>query len=368
MKSLLLSAISLFAAPAIAWAQPVSGVYVGLGGGGNVLQDQQSRPATRLGLAPKQLNWNVGAVGLGSVGYGFGNGLRVEVEGDYRYNALHRIGGTPFPTQAGGDRQQFAAMANALFDLDIGSPYVFPYLGVGAGYALTQLHKLHDAGTSTPFKFDTTDSDGDFAYQGILGASFPTPWVPGLSFTAEYRFFATADGEQRFHGSLIAPTINGPGQTRGAARLFDDYNHSLLVGLRYEFNPPPPPVAAMPAANVPSPAPAPAAARTYLVFFDWDRADLTPRARQIVAEAAQASTRVQTTRLEVGGYTDTSGARNYNQRLSMRRAETVAAELMRDGVPREVITTQGFGEGHPLVPTGQGVREPQNRRVEIVLR
>ena len=58
----------------------------------------------------------------------------------------------------------------------------------------------------------------------------------------------------------------------------------------------------------------------------------------------------------------------YNQGLSVRRAEAVRAELVRNGVPRDAITVQGFGENRPLVPTAQGVREPQNRRVEIVLR
>jgi OOP family OmpA-OmpF porin len=114
-------------------------------------------------------------------------------------------------------------------------------------------------------------------------------------------------------------------------------------------------------------APAPAPARSYLVFFDWDRADLTDRARQIIAEAAQNSTHVQYTRIQVNGYTDTSGRPAYNQRLSVRRAESVAGELVRDGVPRNVISIQGFGETHLLVPTGPGVREPQNRRVEIII-
>jgi len=119
---------------------------------------------------------------------------------------------------------------------------------------------------------------------------------------------------------------------------------------------------------VPVAAPQREAARTYLVFFDWDRADLTDRARQIIAEAAQATTRVQVTRIEVSGYTDRSGTARYNQGLSVRRAQNVAAELVRLGVPRNAITAQGFGESNPLVPTADGVREPQNRRVEIVLR
>ena len=140
------------------------------------------------------------------------------------------------------------------------------------------------------------------------------------------------------------------------------YNHSILVGLRYNFGvaPPPPP----PPAAVPVQAPA----RSYLVFFDWDKATLTDRARQIIAEAAANSSKVQYTRIEVNGYTDTSGTPKYNQGLSVRRARAVQAELVKDGVPQSAITIQGFGDTHLLVPTGPGVREPQNRRVEIIIR
>jgi outer membrane receptor protein involved in Fe transport len=124
---------------------------------------------------------------------------------------------------------------------------------------------------------------------------------------------------------------------------------------------PPPPPAAVPVPHV-------EAARTYLVFFDWDRADLTERARQIVATAASASTHVQTTRIEVNGYTDLSGTPAYNQKLSVRRAEAVESELVRDGVAKQEIAIHGYGESNPLVPTAKGVREPQNRRVEIILK
>ncbi len=103
------------------------------------------------------------------------------------------------------------------------------------------------------------------------------------------------------------------------------------------------------------------------MFFDWDKATLTDRARQIISEAAHNSTSVQYTRIEVNGYTDTSGSAAYNQRLSVRRAQAVAAELVKDGVPRQAIAIQGFGETHLLVPTGPNVREPQNRRVEIII-
>jgi outer membrane protein OmpA-like peptidoglycan-associated protein len=141
-----------------------------------------------------------------------------------------------------------------------------------------------------------------------------------------------------------------------------------MIGLRYELFPPPPPAESVHRDVTQTAAPAAEAARTYLVFFDWDRADLSARARQIVAEAAQASTHVQTTRIEVNGYTDLSGTAAYNQRLSVRRARSVEAELVRDGVTASEIAIHGYGESNPLVPTAPGVREPQNRRVEIVLK
>jgi len=137
-------------------------------------------------------------------------------------------------------------------------------------------------------------------------------------------------------------------------------------GLRYLFGQPPASAPAlMPAVTA---APAPQAARSYLVFFDWDKATLTGRARQIIREAAESSTRVQYTRIEVNGHTDTSGTPQYNMNLSLRRAHAVAGELVRDGVPASAISVRGFGQTDLLVPTGPGVREPQNRRVEIIIR
>jgi outer membrane protein OmpA-like peptidoglycan-associated protein len=137
--------------------------------------------------------------------------------------------------------------------------------------------------------------------------------------------------------------------------------------LSYNWGAPPPAPPQMPEPP-PAVAPAPIPVRTYLVFFDWDRADLTQRAKQIVASAAEASTHVRTTQIEVNGYTDLSGTAAYNQKLSVRRALTVKAELVHDGVAAGEIDIHGFGETNPLVPTAKGVREPQNRRVEIILK
>ena len=354
-----------------AHAQPVTGLYVAGAGGGNYLQDETVRlsPAFPGGRD----RFDIGYTGLGSVGYGFGNGVRIELEGNYRRNDLRQFLGTSFPTSAGGFQENYGAMVNALFDLDIGKSWLFPYFGVGAGYERTRLSTNYTA-TSLNDAQSTGGTYGNFAWQAMFGLSVPVPWVVGLSMTAEYRFFSVLSPEG-FDGTAVGTEgAFGPrpyGLSRGDQVITTDYNHSVLLGLRYEFNPAPPP------APPPQPveaAPAPAPARTYLVFFDWDRADLTDRAKQIIAQAAQASTRVQTTRLEIDGYTDNSAAHPgprgvaYNQALSVRRAQAVQSELVRDGVPGRIIEIHGYGEAHPLVQTAADTREPQNRRVEIIMR
>jgi outer membrane protein OmpA-like peptidoglycan-associated protein len=87
----------------------------------------------------------------------------------------------------------------------------------------------------------------------------------------------------------------------------------------------------------------------------------------IIAQAAADSHTQQTTQIVCNGYTDTSGSPTYNMGLSWKRAKAVAAQLVADGVPASEIVEHGYGETHLLVPTGPDVREPQNRRVEIIL-
>ncbi len=104
----------------------------------------------------------------------------------------------------------------------------------------------------------------------------------------------------------------------------------------------------------------------YQVFFDFDRADLTPQAVQIVDQAAANATAGKVTNINVTGYTDTVGSDAYNLRLSKRRALTVEAELTKQGVPAGDIAIFAKGKHDLLVPTADGVKEPQNRRVQIV--
>lgn len=103
----------------------------------------------------------------------------------------------------------------------------------------------------------------------------------------------------------------------------------------------------------------------YLVFFDWNKADVTPEAASILDNVVAAAKKMGDTKVVATGYTDTSGSAAYNMGLSERRAEAVKAVLASEGIPAQNITTIGRGEEDPLVPTGDGVREPQNRRVQI---
>jgi outer membrane protein OmpA-like peptidoglycan-associated protein len=368
-RLLLATSAGIIGLSAVAHAQPVTGPYISLGGGGNYGQDQRLTDGSEFGT---KLRYDVGEAGVAAIGYGFGNGFRIEAEGDYRNNKVREFA-SEFATSATGRRQAYGGMLNGYFDLDIGSPYVYPYFGVGAGYAQTRLENVSSTDPLSGYTVTTSGDHGNFAYQAMFGLSFPVAFVPGLSLTAEYRFYSVLDNG-RYSDSVRYPACSGvcaepflpavPARTGVAS----DYNHSVMIGLRYALFTPPAPVTVQQAVQTQAAAPVPEPARTYLVFFDWDRADLTARARQIVAEAAQASTHIQTTRIEVNGYTDLSGTAAYNQKLSVRRAQSVEAELVRDGVSAGEITIHGYGESNPLVQTAAGVREPQNRRVEIVIK
>jgi outer membrane protein OmpA-like peptidoglycan-associated protein len=121
----------------------------------------------------------------------------------------------------------------------------------------------------------------------------------------------------------------------------------------------------------PPPAPPPVAARSFLVFFDWNQTSLTNRAQDILREVAGYCASSSCQQIVVDGHADTSeGASSQHgaQGLSEQRALVAATELMRDGAPGGAITTHGYGATRLLVPTGPNVREPQNRRVEMTVR
>ena len=378
LRTILLAAGLL--APMTVQAQTISGVYVGLGPGVNFMQDERAHfsgvAGSGIGPGDAHLRFDPGFRALASVGYGLGNGLRLEIEGDYFRNNLSSVGQTGadtafsraagLPVSARGTEEKYGGFANAIFDITpnlIGFnllPFgITPYLGAGVGYLESHNQDLRTVSPGQ-FSISSTGSDGNFAYQGIIGLAFPIDAVPGLAVTAEYRFTGIAANRVSLAQSFAPGLV---GRTQLTER--DNLNHSIMaVAVRYAFNYPPP---ASPVPVAP-PISAARALRTYLVFFDWDRADLTNRAREIVAEAAASANRVQNTRIEVQGNADSSGTPTYNQGLSMRRARAVASELVSRGVPQAEIAIQSFGDTRPLVLTQAGLREPQNRRVEIILR
>jgi outer membrane protein OmpA-like peptidoglycan-associated protein len=163
---------------------------------------------------------------------------------------------------------------------------------------------------------------------------------------------------------------------------------ALLFVAACEETPPPPPTTST------------TVVKQYMVFFDFDRSNITAQAAATIKQAADAAKMAGTsgrtsndcaaearkrgiegealktfvaqcmgavTRIAVTGHTDTSGSAAYNMALSLRRANAVKDQLVREGIPAAAIGVTGKGETQLLVQTGDNVKEPQNRRVEIVL-
>lgn len=117
-------------------------------------------------------------------------------------------------------------------------------------------------------------------------------------------------------------------------------------------------------ATAPPPPPAPP---SFMVFFDWDSSKLNTQASNVISQAATAFKSKGGARITATGHTDTSGSEQYNMALSLRRANAVKDALVKEGVPATAVSVVGRGEQGLLVQTGPDVREPQNRRVEIVI-
>ncbi len=103
----------------------------------------------------------------------------------------------------------------------------------------------------------------------------------------------------------------------------------------------------------------------FMVFFDYDSDQVTPVGRAILDNAASAYRTCAQAQVMITGHTDRAGKDQYNVGLSQRMAANVRSYLAGRGIPDGVMTTQAFGESRPLIDTADGMREPQNRRVEI---
>ncbi|MEL6196728.1 MAG: OmpA family protein [Pseudomonadota bacterium] len=112
---------------------------------------------------------------------------------------------------------------------------------------------------------------------------------------------------------------------------------------------------------------APPVDANFIVYFGFNRSDLTNRALEVLGEVVEAVGAMNATALSIVGHTDTVGSVEYNQGLSERRARSVAGELSDRGIPSGAMTLAGRSELEPARATGDNVREPLNRRVEITL-
>ncbi|HZT89712.1 MAG TPA: OmpA family protein [Stellaceae bacterium] len=190
-------------------------------------------------------------------------------------------------------------------------------------------------------------------------------WVaPNVSIAGEYRY--TDYGSETYSLGSLATTAATTGgvTTFGRAPVTGKVSlqeHQALLKINFRFAAPPP----APPPVAPPPPPPPAAQQVFLVFFDWDKDKITPAGMDVIRDAVAAWKAGAPVQIQVTGYTDRSGSPGYNQRLSDRRANNVAAAMTGMGVPRNVMEVHGRGENDNRVPTADGVREPQNRRVEI---
>ncbi len=102
-------------------------------------------------------------------------------------------------------------------------------------------------------------------------------------------------------------------------------------------------------------------------YFDFDKAALRPENREVLSRIAGVLLVSQGYRLSIHGHTDDVGTAEYNQGLSERRAESVAAYLKSSGIPTDLIEVRGFGKTSPRVKAATREARQRNRRVEIAI-
>jgi OmpA-OmpF porin, OOP family len=328
--------------------------------------------------------YNSGFNAGGRLGIQYGP-LRVEEEYSYRHNGLSSFGaffGPNVNSAFTGNRHTNAIMTNFIYDFTIGWP-VSPHIGFGVG-AVNNVDSISlnptnvgpgtftvrgpggvigAIGTGTPFPNPVLGgtflkgNSWNFGYQAIGGIRYDIN--PLLAFDLDYRYLATTDPTFSNKGVAPFPPFGFP---PNSVKYKSGYNtHNIVASLTMKFGVPPAPPPPAPPAPPPPPT-----HQVYLVFFDWDKYNITPEGQQIIQLAANQYKSGGRVTLQVTGYTDTTGSAGYNQRLSERRANAVAAALERLGVPRSDMVVAGRGMNDLRVPTPPGVREPQNRRVEIV--
>lgn len=371
---------TLFAAAATLAIAPAAyagqGVYGAIGAGLSYIGPDRDFESAGPPLAfDSEADYENGIGVYTALGHESASGWRKEIEFNYRQNDLRHIPGDGLAftgwneNTIDGDIQSIAFMFNIIKNFQSDS-FVTPYVGIGAGMSrLKADYSGADPSFSGGFgSIEVHDKSWEFAYQGIAGLAFEL--AEGLALDLSYRYFETLDPD--FSGTLA-----------GAATSFhQEYNsHSVFAGLRWNFGAPAPAAAqykdCWDGSSVPVAAECPPqltedqAANldpiNVIVYFDYDKSNLTPEASNLIREAAARALANDVNTVVVSGHADRSGGSAYNQALSERRAAVVRDALIANNVPADKIRVESFGEDRPAKPTEDGVREPLNRRTEVVI-
>lgn len=356
-QSALAAGAFLVLIPGLAAAQDVgagtivAGPYFGVAGGYSWVQDLEMEFQNLRNEADIKDGWT----GLVEGGYRLGTGLGVGLELGWTRNPVDEIfGGPPGRVGVQGNVDAFTVMGVGRYELaPMGA--LRPYVSAGVGIARIRFDEV--GAVFAPGRI-VDETDNALAWQVGAGAAFSMS--PNLDLTFGYRFLDTG-------------IVKIGAETDVDKVRFDYQSHTVLVGLRYTFGAPPAPRRPEPAPAAvqeppppPPPPPPPAISRNFTVFFDFDRSDLTADARQVLDNVARDAGSGNVAAVRVVGHADRSGPPDYNQRLSIRRAEAVRAYLETLGIGADRISIEGRGETEPLVPTADGVREPSNRRTVII--
>jgi OmpA-OmpF porin, OOP family len=352
LHSAVLACTAVLALCGSALADGATGWYVGIGAG----WDKLNQVSIHNGSSSEAYKSKDAVLYDGFIGYKFENGFRIENEVNYdihNFTVGYDVSSTD-REYIKGHSSTTSDFFNVLYDIPLSENWNF-HIGAGAGFGnnSTHLYSTYNGATVTGQRFG-------FQWQGIAGLEVVVNSQVNLF--VDYHFRSLMVDKD-----LVSYTTT---TTTGGLSTADLNEHVVMFGLRYFLNPaappaPPPPPPAPKVVAAPPPPPPPVT--TYIVFFDFNKANLTDKAQEVVAEAVKTAKTNGFVKVQVVGHTDTVGTDKYNQTLSIARAQSVKDEMVRLGLGADGIAIEGKSFHDPLVATGPGVREPQNRRAVIDL-
>lgn len=325
-----------------------SGWYLSLAGGANWIEDGNIDEFSFGVLSTtNEFSWDTGYVVAGAVGYDFGR-WRVEFELAYRDNDADGFCSSfapPCSSAPNADVWELSQMVNVLYDIGVSGRFS---ASVGAGIGGNLVVFTPDSAGNFDGSAAGLETD-DYVLAGQLIAQAAYQLAERWQLYLDYRYMIMEDPE------IVDPT---------GAELWEmeKTEHSVLIGVRFDLQ-----RDSAPAPKPAEPTPPPKAPKQFIVFFGFNKSNLTPEAARVVADAAAAAKEYGSASIIVVGHTDTVGSAKYNNALSMRRSQSVKDGLVANGIPANAVTTGGKGESELMVQTGDGVKEPQNRRATIDL-